>query len=438
MVKKVPPGKKTVMKVGPFWLWFLPVLSLLIKLIAMANTPTYMWAGSDAEHYLDGTNELLKSGLLSTSEKLQYFPAGYSIIIWLFALISLKNVLILLGIFQSIIYAFASWFFLNKLNLTRFSKLVPWLAMLISFNPTLTLSSLVIGYESLVASLLMISLALLLNNQKEKILTKIILFSLISGMAAFMQPRYIATSIIFLVIWMTIDNGWKKSIKWISIGLLILMVAPIALGLRNKEATGKFFVSNNLGVTMNVGAGPNSTGGYTNKATGVNCPSNVKTDNQKVICILKWYATNPIETARLSYNKTLYFFSPWSGPLANGTMARNPWLKINPVQTTAKTEEGWKMVYGGFGKTVSWLWFLGSFGLMIWGAIWLWRNGEELRKIALWAGIPVAVSWLVALGTIGDHRFRIPVMPFIFVLQLAGIRGLSKKPLILKPLGRKR
>ena len=438
MKKKQQSKNSSPGKLGPYWTWLIPTIAFLLKLITIINIPGHIWPGSDAESYLEAVNGLVTNGFFSDNGKLQYFPAGYPVIIWFFSKISLTNTLLLLGIFQTMVFAFASWFFARKVFFGKYARLAPWVAFLVSFNPTLALSSLVIGYESLVASLLMISLALLLNNQKEKILTKIILFSLISGMAAFMQPRYIATSIIFLVIWMTIDNGWNKSIKWISIGLLILMVAPIALGLRNKEATGKFFISNNLGVTMNVGAGPNSTGGYTNKATGVNCPSNVKTDNQKVICILKWYATNPIETARLSYNKTLYFFSPWSGPLANGTMARNPWLKINPVQTTAKTEEGWKMVYGGFGKTVSWLWFLGSFGLMIWGAIWLWRNGEELRKIALWAGIPVAVSWLVALGTIGDHRFRIPVMPFIFVLQLAGIRGLSKKPLILKPLGRKR
>lgn len=438
MSKKVSSSRKLKLEIGPFWLWFFPVIALVIKLITMANTPTYMWAGSDAEHYLDGANELFESGLFSKSEKLQYFPAGYPIIIWIMAEISIKNFLILLGIFQSIFFAYSSWFLVNKLNFTRFSKLAPWLAFLISFNPTLALSSLAIGYESLVASLLMISLTILFGNPGERTLKKIVLFSLTSGMASFLQPRYIATSVIFLTIWMIINIGWHKSIKWISIGLAILMVAPISLGLRNKEATGKFFISNNLGVTMNVGAGPDSTGGYTNKASGVECPSDVKTDNQKVICILKWYAVNPLETARLSYNKTLYFFSPWSGPLANGTMARNPWLKINPVQSTAKTEDGWKMVYGGFGKIVSWIWFLGSFGLMIWGAVWLWRKGEELRILAFWAGIPVAVSWLIALGTIGDHRFRIPVMPFIFVLQLAGIRGLSKKPLVLKPTAKKR
>ena len=189
---------------------------------------------------------------------------------------------------------------------------------------------------------------------------------------------------------------------------------------------------------MNVGAGPSSSGGYTNKATGVECPTNVKTDNQKVLCVLKWYASNPLQTLRLSYNKTLYFFSPWSGPLANGTMARNPWLKINPVQQTAKTQDGFKMVYGGFGKTVSWIWFITCFGTMVWGFFWLLRQNEELRLLGQISGLIVGVSWLIALGTIGDHRFRIPVMAFIFVLQLAGLRGLSRKPLVLKGKAKRR
>ena len=438
MKKKQQSKNSSPGKLGPYWTWLIPTIAFLLKLITIINIPGHIWPGSDAESYLEAVNGLVTNGFFSDNGKLQYFPAGYPVIIWFLSKISLTNTLLLLGFFQSLVYAFASWFFIIKMNFGKFVSLAPWLAFLISFNPTLALTSLAIGYESLAASLLMISLALLLDEKKEKLFLKLFMFSLLSSLVAFVQPRYLATSIIVIILWALRNYGFKNSIKYVSLVLIAIMVSPIVLGLRNKEATGHFFVSNNLGVTMNVGAGPNSTGGYTNKATGVNCPSNVKTDNQKVICILKWYATNPIETARLSYNKTLYFFSPWSGPLANGTMARNPWLKINPVQTTAKTEEGWKMVYGGFGKTVSWLWFLGSFGLMIWGAIWLWRNGEELRKIALWAGIPVAVSWLVALGTIGDHRFRIPVMPFIFVLQLAGIRGLSKKPLILKPLGRKR
>ena len=438
-VEIVKPKSKSI-EFGPYWLWLIPLSALFVKLITIANIPTQIWPGSDAESYLEGVNGLINSGLFSNAEKLQYFPAGYPIVIWLLSKISLTSALALLAIFQSILFAFATWFFVKKLHFGKISRFTPWLSFLISYNPTLSLSSLALGYESLVASLLMISMALIIDIKlkNNRTIWGILSFSLIGAMAAFLQPRYLATSIIFIVIWLFREIGLQKSIKFVVISLIILMLSPMALGLRNQKATGNFFVSNNLGVTMNVGAGSKSTGGYTNKATGVQCPPNVKTDNQKVICILKWYATNPLQTIRLSYNKTLYFFSPWSGPLANGTMARNPWLKINPIQQSAKTPDGWKMVYGNFGKLVSWVWFLASFGLMVWGAIWLWRSGSELRQISVFAGVPVLISWLVAIGTIGDHRFRIPVMPFILLLQLSGLRGLSRKPLILKPKVKKR
>ena len=438
-VEIVKPKSKSI-EFGPYWLWLIPLSALFVKLITIANIPTQIWPGSDAESYLEGVNGLINSGLFSNAEKLQYFPAGYPIVIWLLSKISLTSALALLAIFQSILFAFATWFFVKKLHFGKISRFTPWLSFLISYNPTLSLSSLALGYESLVASLLMISMALIIDIKlkNNRTIWGILSFSLIGAMAAFLQPRYLATSIIFIVIWLFREIGLQKSIKFVVISLIILMLSPMALGLRNQKATGNFFVSNNLGVTMNVGAGSKSTGGYTNKATGVQCPPNVKTDNQKVICILKWYATNPLQTIRLSYNKTLYFFSPWSGPLANGTMVRNPWLKINPIQQSAKTPDGWKMVYGNFGKLVSWVWFLASFGLMVWGAIWLWRSGSELRQISVFAGVPVLISWLVAIGTIGDHRFRIPVMPFILLLQLSGLRGLSRKPLILKPKVKKR
>jgi hypothetical protein len=298
----------------------------------------------------------------------------------------------------------------------------------------------VIGYESLVASMLMISVGVLLNIKKDlpNNWKNIILFSLVSTFASFLQPRYLATSVVIILFWIWKEFKFRNSKKYLAISFIILLISPIFLGFRNGQATGKFFVSNNLGVTMNVGAGPKSSGGYTNKATGVECPADVKTDNQKVICVLKWYATNPLQTARLSFNKTLFFFSPWSGPLANGTMARNPWLKINPVQQTAKTQDGFKMVYGGFGKTISWIWFISSFGTMIWGFIWLIRQKDELQLLGQISGLVVGLSWLIALGTIGDHRFRIPVMAFIFVLQIAGLRGLSRKPLILKGQAKRR
>jgi hypothetical protein len=40
---------------------------------------------------------------------------------------------------------------------------------------------------------------------------------------------------------------------------------------------------------------------------------------------------------------------------------------------------------------------------------------------------PVLISWLLALGTIGDHRFRVPTMSMSLLLQLAAILAIRKK-----------
>lgn len=426
--------------IGPTWMWSLPVSALLIKFVIIANIPGYIWLGADGESYLEGVNGLVQDGPFSTAEKLQYFPAGYPLVIWLFSKISITNALLILSIFQSIVFSIAVWYFSRELFKTRFSRYMPWVAFFIAFNPTLSLSSMAIGYESLVASIILITIGMILGIRKEQknLYKKIVLFSFLSSFMAFLQPRYLATTAILLFVWLLINFSKKELLKFISIGLVVLMLFPIGLALRNQQATGKFFISNNLGVTMNVGAGPESTGGYTNKATGVKCVPEPKTDNQRVVCVLKWYASNPLQIFRLSYNKTLYFFSPWSGPLANGTMARNPWLKINPVSQIAKTPDGFNTVYGGIGKTLSWIWFLAQISLMAWGAVWLWRQGEDLRRVAIVAGTTIGISWAVSAGTIGDHRFRLPVMGLILLFQVAGVRGLSRQPLILKPTSKRR
>jgi hypothetical protein len=40
---------------------------------------------------------------------------------------------------------------------------------------------------------------------------------------------------------------------------------------------------------------------------------------------------------------------------------------------------------------------------------------------------PVLVSLLLALGTIGDHRFRVPTMSMSLLLQLAAFLAIRKK-----------
>ncbi|NBU93854.1 MAG: hypothetical protein EBS18_04830, partial [Actinobacteria bacterium] len=192
------------------------------------------------------------------------------------------------------------------------------------------------------------------------------------------------------------------------------------------KATGQNSVSTNLGATMNIGAGDNAKGGYDPKNLGVPCnvsgtPS--QQDNQRVKCVINWYLSNPTKALKLFYNKSLYFWSPWYGPEANGTMARNPWLKISPLKNIEKSSpDGGKLIYGGFGKFISWLWLLGGLALFIYGLFTLWRLKSIERVIGATAGIVVVSSWLITLISIGDHRFRLPVLGMSLFLQAVGIR----------------
>jgi hypothetical protein len=152
------------------------------------------------------------------------------------------------------------------------------------------------------------------------------------------------------------------------------------------------------------------------------------TDNQLVICVLKWYLTNPLDTLRLSFNKAIFFWSPWSGPESTGTMARNPWLKISPVQQIGESsEEGKGLVVGPFGSVISYLWIVGQVFFLFMGYRSLRKLGRDESFFARVLITPVLVSWLLALGTIGDHRFRVPTMSMSLVLQGIAILAIRKK-----------
>jgi hypothetical protein len=198
---------------------------------------------------------------------------------------------------------------------------------------------------------------------------------------------------------------------------------------RNNQAVGLNSISTNLGGTMNIGAGDNAEGGYASQDVGVPCVTSgtdAERDSQQVICVLKWYLSNPAKAAKLFYNKSKFFWSPWEGHLANGTMARNPWLKIHPVRDMQQTPEGDKLVRGPIGSIVSWSWFLGGLGFLFYGFTILWRTNQLERLIGSIAMITISTSWLISLVTIGDHRFRLPIMGMSLFLQAVGIRTLFK------------
>jgi hypothetical protein len=109
-------------------------------------------------------------------------------------------------------------------------------------------------------------------------------------------------------------------------------------------------------------------------------------------------------------------------------MARNPWLKISPVQQVQKTaQDGQDLVRGPIGVGVSYFWIIGQVLFLGLGYRALRNLGENERFFAKVLITPVLVSWLLALGTIGDHRFRVPTMSMSLALQVAALLAIRKK-----------
>ena len=401
------------------------------------------WLGADGENYLMGYNALLKDGVFSPESILNYWPAGYPLVILFLSILGKSWALTTLSIVQSAIFSYAAYLFASQISKTRLKKFAFLAFLLIIFNPTLSLSSIAVGYESFTASGILIVVGLIIKDfiekDDKKFLKHLMISSMVVGILSFMQPRLIVTGILLNVFWIITRKGVKASSLAVVITLVVTLCFPAALIYRNNQAIGINSISTNLGVTMNIGAGDNATGGYMKEGYGVECDlsgTSAQQDNQRTKCVLNWYLNNPTKAIELFYNKSIYFWSPWYGPSANGTMARNPWLTINPLKNIATTQDGFNLVYGGFGKVISWLWLLGGMTLLLYGYFTLRRHNSLERFIGNLAMVAITTNWLITLFTIGDHRFRIPIMGMSLFLQAIGLKTLfsgGKAPMVDGP-----
>ena len=402
----------------------------------MTNIQAGAWYAADGENYITGLDGLLRDGFFSQEALLSYWPAGYPLLMWPIAIIAQPIFFYLISAIQSIFFAYATYFFTNKLAKSSLKNFAFWTSIIISFNPTLSLSSLAIGYEAPIAACFMMIAGLIWANANSSIDRKFWLTVAYVGgwfaLATFMQPRFLLIAIIIAIMWALRVVGTKNRIRIVALVISIMMVAPAIMIFRNVEVIDKATISTNLGITMRIGAGPETSGGYVRSGPEVPCepkaPAITVTDNELVVCVLKWYLTNPIDTVRLSINKAILFWSPWDGPLSvNGTMARNPWLKISPVNKITKSSaDGEKLVFGFFGNAISWLWLVGQVMILFLGYRSLRTLGSDEKFFAKVLIAPVLVSWLLALGTIGDHRFRVPTMSMSLALQLAAFLAIRK------------
>jgi len=419
-----------------FYIYAIPLVALFIKVIVMANTPGHGWLGADGESYLSGVDGLIAQGYFSDKEILSYWPAGYPILIWLLTKVSLINIGWLISLTQSFFYAYSSFYFTKQLSQTKLRNFVIPLALIFAINPTLSLSSLSVGYESPIASCMLMTIGLIIKFKLTKSGTRdlrlIFGVGFFAALASFMQPRWILTSLVIAVFWALTTSTRKQQALILTVVVGVMAIAPLSLIQRNAVAFQKNIISTNLGITMSIGAGPDTAGGYNH--TGPNVPCEAKSANGKVTdsdltkCVLKWYLKNPVETLRLSWNKSIYFWSPWVGPVANGTMARNPWLKVDPiVKIGSQNKTANSLINGAAGKATSVIWVLGGILLLTTGFFWLVSRGGLFKDIGLLTMAPIAVSFLISLGTIGDHRFRLPTMPLSLFLQVLGAAALYRR-----------
>ena len=419
-----------------FYIIAIPVLGFLIKLITMINTPNGGWLGADGENYFSGVDGLLADGYLSDKSILSYWPAGYPILLWGLAKISVTQIIWLISITQTLFYAYASYYFVKQLRDTKLRPYLFLIGLILAINPTLSLSSMAVGYESPIAACMLMVVGLIIKSLQSpndrRLVIRVLGVGGFSALATFMQPRWILTSIVIAVVWALMTKS-RKVQALILVGVIgVMAIAPAILIQRNVASIDKAVISTNLGVTMRIGAGPQTTGGYSHTGPDVPCdpvpPATTVSDNDVVKCVIKWYAANPVKAGKLFVKKGWYYWTPWSGPLGNGTMARNPWLKVNPIMDIARgSQSGNDLVYKSVGKGISFFWVVGCISLFFIGFFWLRSMKGIYANIAWLTGIPVVISWLISMGTIGDHRFRIPTMSLSLFLQVMGYFALRHK-----------
>ena len=392
------------------------------------------WLGADGETYLAASEAITEEGLFSKSSLLVYFSPGYSIFLSILHLLTGKLLFLFTSFIQTLLYSYSVLFFGKQLSRTKFNKLVFPFALILLLNPTLSLSSLVIGYESFVASFFLLAIGLLIidvhSKESKWPYSPLLISSVLLGLTVWLSPRMILPGLLLLLVWLHVTNRFRKNLLSSLVVLIIFLSFQGSMILRNQIATSNFVSQSSLGTLAIMGAGPNATGTYTDQDTGITCDveglDSALSSNKKLKCAYEWYIDNPGQGLWLLWKKSYYLWSPWFGPLYGGTMARNPYLNFHPVKASITTQSQLDFVMSLPGQLVSWIWILGGWFLLIQGFRASFKLGGFEKTIGTIAVMIVLSSWLTVLIVPGDNRYRIPFMPFSLFLQVCGYKALRK------------
>jgi hypothetical protein len=76
---------------------------------------------------------------------------------------------------------------------------------------------------------------------------------------------------------------------------------------------------------------------------------------------------------------------------------------------------------------------LSTLALMLLGSKALWSAGGLSKKISTLTFLIVFLNWAISVGTLGDHRQRVPIMTVSLFLQVIGLLSLFGKKWRIDP-----
>ena len=160
--KKIPREFKAINLFSFFIKW--SIVIFIAKLVVLANIPGGFWNAADGDNYIKGVEALINDGIFAKEINLTYWPAGYPLFLLLLSFFGESWLFATLTILQSAIYSFDTFFFAQQLLKTKFSKYSFLVFILIILNPTLSLSTLAIGYEAPIAACFMMIAGIIWAN----------------------------------------------------------------------------------------------------------------------------------------------------------------------------------------------------------------------------------------------------------------------------------
>ena len=86
-----------------------------------------------------------------------------------------------------------------------------------------------------------------------------------------------------------------------------------------------------------------------------------------------------------------------------------------------------QIIQGSFGKFISTLWQIFSLFFLFYGLINIYKLRNLERQIGVMSAILILVNWGICLLTIGDHRFRLPILGVSVFLQIIGLQLLLRR-----------